>query len=246
MRKTPYLAILPALFLMAIPIGAGCIETAALLRSLAETTASDMPESDDSNAPVTDDGNPGDQNDAADDSSTDGGSEAVDGDGEPGEGDGTGDEGDSDNDSEGDDANPDDMPDDSADGDSVTDSSGETEGVPPLPDGAELVTSATGVQTFDFVVGDGAAPDPAGSVRVGYTGYLEKDGTIFDSNESIVFGLNSLIPGFTEGVVGMREGGMRRIIIPPDQGYGPNGNPGAGIGGEDVIIFDVELQEALP
>jgi len=115
-----------------------------------------------------------------------------------------------------------------------------TEGIPPLPDDAVVETTATGLQFYDFVLGAGELPDPTGSVRVAYTGYLP-DGTIFDSSDSVVFNLGGLIAGFSEGVTGMQVGGRRRLIIPPDLGYGASGNAGAGIGGEDTIIFDVEL-----
>ncbi len=113
-------------------------------------------------------------------------------------------------------------------------------GLPPLPDGADLTTNPSGLQFYDFVTGTGAMPIEANTVRVAYVGYLP-NGQIFDSNTSATFPLGNLIEGFTEGVVGMQVGGMRRIVIPPALGYGPGGNPGAGIGGTDVITFDVTL-----
>jgi len=113
-------------------------------------------------------------------------------------------------------------------------------GVPPLPDGADLTTTGSGLQFFDFELGGGGIPEVTSTVRVAYTGYLE-DGTIFDSNENATFNLSSLIEGFSEGVRTMNVGGRRRLLIPPDLGYGAGGNAGAGIGGEDTIIFDVEL-----
>lgn len=113
-------------------------------------------------------------------------------------------------------------------------------GLPSLPAGAFLTTTASGLQVFDFTVGDGAMPVGANTVSVGYVGYLP-DGRIFDSNSMISFPLGNLIDGFTEGVEGMRVGGVRRIVIPPELGYGPGGNPRAGIGGTDFITFDVTL-----
>jgi hypothetical protein len=112
--------------------------------------------------------------------------------------------------------------------------------IPRLPEGATLTTEASGLQVFDFEIGTGATPTASDTVSVGYTGYLP-DGSIFDSREEIDFGLAGLIVGFAEGVAGMQVGGRRRIAIPPDLGYGSGGNPAAGIGGTDIIIFDIEL-----
>ncbi len=111
---------------------------------------------------------------------------------------------------------------------------------PPLDDSATLTALASGVEIFDFEVGNGASPVATDTVNVTYVGYLP-NGEIFDQNDGIDFALSGLIDGFAEGVQGMNIGGRRRIVIPPDQGYGPDGNPGAGIGGEDVIVFDVTL-----
>ena len=109
-----------------------------------------------------------------------------------------------------------------------------------LPLNAVIDTADNGLQVHDFRVGRGESPSSTDTVRVGYVGYLP-DGTVFDSSEGIDFPLTNLIQGFSEGVQGMNVGGIRRIIIPPDIGYGPGGNPGAGIGGEDIIVFDVTL-----
>ena len=131
----------------------------------------------------------------------------------------------------------------------VTEPGGETtratvkltvDGLPELPADATITTLASGLQFHDFVVGDGQSPVFNSTVNINYVGYLP-NGNIFDSNEFISFNLQQVIAGFSVGVDGMNVGGTRRIIIPPDLGYGPNGNPGAGIGGEDTIIFDVDL-----
>lgn len=225
--------------LILLPMGGGCIEAAGLLRSLttppADTNTNDnaandngMTPTDNANDNAPDNDNDDNTNDNQNNNSDNGNDNSSDDNGSD-----AGPQPDDSNMNDNGDTPDDDMPDDSED----------PEGVPPLPDDAVIETSATGVQTYDFVVGEGEMPEAGAMVRVAYTGYLEKDGTIFDSNDSAVFDLDNLIAGFTEGVLGMRVGGMRRIIIPPDQGYGANGNAGAGIGGEDVIIFDVELLE---
>ena len=121
-----------------------------------------------------------------------------------------------------------------------TDADGDESGIPRLPEGAELTSTDSGLQYYDFEVGAGQQPLIASTVTVDYVGYLE-DGTVFDSGEAVQFNLGELIDGFAEGISTMQEGGRRRLIIPPELGYGPEGNPGAGIGGDDTIVFDVTL-----
>jgi len=116
----------------------------------------------------------------------------------------------------------------------------EDAGLPPLPAGAELTTTESGLQYYDFEVGSGRQPDDTATVTVDYTGYLE-DGTVFDSGEGVQFDLQAVVAGFAEGISTMQEGGRRRLVVPPELGYGAEGNPAAGIGGEDTMVFDVTL-----
>lgn len=117
--------------------------------------------------------------------------------------------------------------------------------MPSLPAGATPTTTASGLGFYDFELGDGATPVATDGVRVDYTGYLPS-GEIFDSNTGTGFELMSVVAGFSEGIQGMQVGGTRRLILPADLGYGPQGgNPRAGIGAEDTIIFDVTLLEIL-
>ncbi|MHC5027736.1 MAG: FKBP-type peptidyl-prolyl cis-trans isomerase [Planctomycetota bacterium] len=117
----------------------------------------------------------------------------------------------------------------------------------------DLTTTETGLQYADLVVGEGATPVivPPGTqdaydsaVRVHYTGW-KLDGTKFDSSydrdQPTDFLITSVIPGWTEGVKSMRVGGKRKLVIPGALGYGDRGAPGAGIGPNETLVFDVEL-----
>ena len=90
---------------------------------------------------------------------------------------------------------------------------------------------------------DGPKPKPTDEVTVHYRGWLD-DQTIFDSsykrNEPTSFPLNQVVPGWTEGLQLVGEGGMIELIIPPDLGYGDAGFGGA-IPGGATLYFLVEL-----
>lgn len=110
-------------------------------------------------------------------------------------------------------------------------------------------TSLTGLRTIDAQPGNGAQPKPGQTVTVHYTGWLfinGKKGEKFDSSVdrgqpfSFVIGRGQVIKGWDEGVEGMRVGGKRTLIIPPDLGYGARGAGGA-IPPNATLIFDVEL-----
>jgi FKBP-type peptidyl-prolyl cis-trans isomerase len=101
------------------------------------------------------------------------------------------------------------------------------------------------VEIEEIAVGMGAVATAADTVRVAYTGRLLND-LIFDQSEDATFPLSGVIPGFRDGIVGMREGGERRITIPSELGYGSRGVPQARIPPNATLVFDVELLEVNP
>lgn len=78
------------------------------------------------------------------------------------------------------------------------------------------------------------------TVTVAYVGSLE-DGTVFDRSNRARFSLQSLIPGFQTGVLGMRVGETRTFSIPPEQAYGDNPPRGSGIPPGATLIFEVTV-----
>lgn len=110
---------------------------------------------------------------------------------------------------------------------------------------AKTVTTASGLKYVDVKVGKGASPVKGKQVKVHYTGTLE-NGKKFDSsvdrNEPFTFviGVGQVIPGWDEGVMSMKVGGKRKLIIPSKLGYGARG-AGSDIPPNATLLFDVEL-----
>ena len=106
-----------------------------------------------------------------------------------------------------------------------------------------VTVTASGLQYEVITEGTGASPAATDTVEVHYEGTLT-DGKKFDSSydrgTTIEFPLNGVIPGWTEGVQLMKEGGKNRFVIPSDLAYGPRGIPGV-IPGGATLVFIVEL-----
>ena len=119
---------------------------------------------------------------------------------------------------------------------------------PPAVSG-EPITTGSGLQFIDIEQGKGDAPKASQTIVVHYTGWLESDGTKFDSSVdrgtpfSFTIGEGQVIVGWDEGLATMQVGGKRRLIIPPDLAYGEAGAGGGSIPPNATLIFDVELLE---
>ena len=112
---------------------------------------------------------------------------------------------------------------------------------------ADMTRTSSGVYYKDLVVGPDTAAlisDKTTSVNATYSGYL-KDGTLFESAANILIDPASAIPGFRDGIMGMREGGKRKIVIPSKLGY--DGRSVRNLDGsikiprQSTLIFDVEI-----
>jgi peptidylprolyl isomerase len=130
-------------------------------------------------------------------------------------------------------------------GDSVTQDLEErpvTEGLVP----ADGTAPPTQLQTEDLVVGDGAEATPGDRLSVQYVGVRWSDGGEFDASwergQPLEFELGDgrVIPGWEQGVEGMRVGGRRVITIPPELAYGDRGAGGV-IGPDETLVFVVDL-----
>lgn len=111
----------------------------------------------------------------------------------------------------------------------------------------EYVTTESGLRYYDIVVGDGDTAEDGATVSVHYTGWLMDNETQFDSSlergvpAEFTLGFGQVILGWDEGVTGMKVGGQRQLIVPPELAFGAEGRgrvpPGA------TLLFEVELLE---
>jgi FKBP-type peptidyl-prolyl cis-trans isomerase len=121
---------------------------------------------------------------------------------------------------------------------------GQSESAPTQVQG-EPVTLPDGLQYWDIAVGKGTPAIKGKRVRVHYTGWLQ-DGKKFDSSHDagrplvVTLGQGQVIPGWEEGLLGMKDGGKRQLRIPPSLAYGEEGSPPL-IPANATLVFDVEM-----
>jgi FKBP-type peptidyl-prolyl cis-trans isomerase len=97
----------------------------------------------------------------------------------------------------------------------------------------------SGLYVQDLVMGSGAVATRGRTVVVRYTGWMP-DGRRFDNGEiTVTLGTNKTIAAWEEGLLGMRVGGRRRLVVPPNLGYGARG--AGDIPPNSVLIFDMEM-----
>lgn len=120
---------------------------------------------------------------------------------------------------------------------------------PEIP--AQKGSPPTGLVTQDIVKGSGQEAKPGDKVTVKYVGVLWEGGTQFDASWDrqppqdvfqFTIGKGEVIPGWDQGVAGMKVGGRRQLTIPPDLGYGANGSPPT-IPPDSTLVFVVDLKK---
>ncbi len=107
-----------------------------------------------------------------------------------------------------------------------------------------------GLKYRDLKIGDGAVVEPGAYVLADYIGWLHEDNTRFDSSfatgQPFTGILGKSIPGWQQGIVGMKVGGIRKLVIPPELAYGKSGMPPAHIPADATLVFEVEMLQTKP
>ncbi len=113
---------------------------------------------------------------------------------------------------------------------------------------SSMTRTASGLYFRDSIVGTGTAASSRDSIRANYIGWLA-GGTQFDNSfqrgAPIAFrlGVGAVIPGWDEGIVSMRAGGWRKLVIPPSLAYGSSAN--GPIPGNSILVFNVQLVSVI-
>jgi FKBP-type peptidyl-prolyl cis-trans isomerase len=111
----------------------------------------------------------------------------------------------------------------------------------------EEITTPSGLKITDLKIGTGKEAKKSDTVVADYVGTLE-DGKQFDSSARHggpqTFSLNEVVPGWQEGIPGMRVGGKRKLVVPAALGYGRRGFP-PDVPPNAVLIFEIELKDVM-
>ncbi|MBE2221324.1 MAG: FKBP-type peptidyl-prolyl cis-trans isomerase [Anaerolineae bacterium] len=120
----------------------------------------------------------------------------------------------------------------------------------------EYTETETGLKYYDLVEGEGISPEDGSIVQANYAIWVLDDvsgnPTVIDDSFafgqplSFIMGSQQVFPGWEEGMLGMKPGGSRQLMIPPALAFGEEGIPGAGIGPETTIVMEVELLDVQP
>ena len=108
-------------------------------------------------------------------------------------------------------------------------------------------TPPSQLESTDLITGTGTPVTASNTVTVQYVGVAWSNGKQFDaswndgSGQPVSFPLSGVIPGWTQGMVGMKVGGRRELVIPPNLGYGASPPQGSGIAVNDTLIFIIDL-----
>ncbi len=108
-------------------------------------------------------------------------------------------------------------------------------------------TAPKSLQTKVLVEGDGATVQKGDLLVSHYLGQTWRDNKVFDNSydrgepAGFAIGTGGVIKGWDDGLVGQKVGSRVLLVIPPDLGYGPNGNPQGGIKGDDTLVFVVDV-----
>ncbi len=115
---------------------------------------------------------------------------------------------------------------------------------------ADTEPAAKQLQVHTVIEGEGPEVEKGQTLTVHYLGQIYPDGKIFDQSwtrgEPATFpiGTGNLIEGWDEGLVGQKVGSRVILVVPPDKGYGEEGQPQAGIKGTDTLIFAIDILQA--
>jgi FKBP-type peptidyl-prolyl cis-trans isomerase len=109
------------------------------------------------------------------------------------------------------------------------------------------VAKIDALEAVDLEPGDGDVVKAGDTVTVDYTGAVAATGKVFQSSldfgQPISFGLDGVIVGWKDGLVGMKVGGKRRLLIPADKAYGATPPEGSGIPVNADLVFDITLHK---